>query len=88
MMTIFRFSIVKCDIVKYMPKLIFQFQFNFKFQFQYYIYRSKPVNLTLVRARSFVPSFYLNVNTEAQSQYLSEDLYVIVNDELPVSSQA
>ena len=27
-MTIFRYSIVKCDIVKYMPKLIFQFQFK------------------------------------------------------------
>ena len=28
----------------------------------------------LVRARSFVPSLYLNVNGEAQSQYLSKDL--------------
>ena len=27
-MTIFRYIIVKCDIVKYMPKLIFQFNFN------------------------------------------------------------
>ena len=30
MMTIFRYSIVKCDIVKYMPKLIFLFQFQFQ----------------------------------------------------------
>ena len=33
MMTIFRYSIVKCDIVKYMPKLIFQFNSKFNFQF-------------------------------------------------------
>ena len=41
----------------------------------YYTYRSKPVNLTLVRARSFVPSLSLNINHgQAQIQYISKDL--------------
>ena len=45
---------MKCDIVKYMPKLHFQFQFqfqfqfnfnfNFKFQFQFYVHR--PINIS------------------------------------------
>ena len=39
---------------------------------RYYIYRSRPVNLTLVRARSIVPSLYLNAN--GQAQYLCKDL--------------
>ena len=35
MMTIFEYIIMKCDIVKYMPKLIFQFNFDFNSIFNF-----------------------------------------------------